>query len=708
MSTSLSFSICILSLFLGQVQSPPAGNTLTSPLIAEITADHPLFLFTCKIQPADIGKVKAQWDSLDSLLKPFSVLWLEFEPDVIHDPGKLEDILGSIFQEFKCPFVLKITNIMDQETRLEHKEIETLLARFPNMLGISIHDFTANLYISKSREVIPDYSYVSWLSRMIQILASYGRFLYWGMDSVEWARFLSHPSAEPLFNTMREYPDYVISAYRYNGDNSVIGVGEMLGLYMTSVVNRWGIVCSPSWYHENFLIEPCLFGKPPEGAISISSPLYRAMLLNGVMGGAVVYAFEDENALWTGKENVHWEKAIKPTLDELISLNPIPQKNLIQQRVNTGFQLYPVSNPFEFHKNLKEIDPQRDEGKMLQVVYNVSSPGKLPILIPENGNSYVIPILSSFLTNEQVSMFTNIVGYSPTHPEWTWSQVLTDTSKSVGEGTAFITNVGKWVFVFNSTEYEIIPQTYQLVNLPAPVRKFSANRVEDGVVLKWPFREGDIFYQVYRRLPPETSFQLLARGLDSREWKDTSALPQQTVAYSITALTSEQEPLSGTVNFGDYLMFSTVESRIVEETVLAPETFYAESVPILLPTEIVGEKTGCKDPAEGLESTQKEQVNIIIKTMELLESAIIGKNIDSLVNLFDPNYKDSLGRGIDYLRAGLELFFSQCDYPKVIWQVRRWLFETTADNQTQIKMTMFFKIRGYKLSDSLGDRKSVV
>jgi hypothetical protein len=156
------------------------------------------------------------------------------------------------------------------------------------------------------------------------------------------------------------------------------------------------------------------------------------------------------------------------------------------------------------------------------------------------------------------------------------------------------------------------------------------------------------------------------------------------------------------VNFGDYLMFSTVESRIVEETVLAPETFYAESVPILLPTEIVGEKTGCKDPAEGLESTQKEQVNIIIKTMELLESAIIGKNIDSLVNLFDPNYKDSLGRGIDYLRAGLELFFSQCDYPKVIWQVRRWLFETTADNQTQIKMTMFFKIRGYKLSDSLG------
>lgn len=702
MFTSLSFSICILSLFLGQVQSPDEGNTLTSPLIAEITVDHPLFLFTCKIQTADIGKVKVQWDSLDSSLKPFSALWLEFEPDVIHDPGELEDILGSIFQEFKCPFVLKIPDIMDKEVRLEHKEIENLFSRFPNMLGISIHDFTMNLYISNSREVIPDYSYISWLSQMIQILASYGRFLYWCMDSVDWARLLSHPFAEPLFNTMKNYPDYVVPAYRYNGDDSIIGVGEMLGLYMTNVVNRWGIVCSPTWYHENFLVEPCLFGKPPDGAISISSPLYRVMVLNGVIGGAVVYAFEDENALWMGKENIHWDKTIKPTLNELISINPIPQKNLIQQRINTGFRLYSSPNPLEFHKNLKEIDPQRDEGKMVQVIYNVSSPGKLPILIPENGNSYIIPILPSFLTNEQVSMFTNIVGYSPTHPEWTWSQVLSDTSKTMGEGTAFITNVGKWVFVFNSNEYEIVPQTYQLLNLPAPVRKFSANRVEDGVVLKWPFREGDISYQVYRRLPPDTSFQLVARGLDGREWKDTTALPQQTVAYSITALTSEQEPLSGTVNFGDYLMYNTVESRIVEETVLAPETFYAESVPILIPTEIIGERTGCKDTTEELEATQKEQAKAILKTMELFESSIIGKNIDSVINLFDPNYKDSSGRGVDYFRAGFELFFSQCDYPKVMWQVRRWLFETTAENQTQVKMTMFFKIRGYGLSDSLG------
>ncbi|MGC9053028.1 MAG: hypothetical protein ACP5KS_04000 [Candidatus Hydrogenedens sp.] len=706
MFTTISFSICIITLFYTQIQVAP-GSSLTTPLIAEITADHPLFLFTCNVQSTDEEKVKNQWDSLDNNLKPFSALWIDLGANTIIDPGKTEDLLTTIFQDFKCPFVLKIPQIMNKETCPEYQELESLFTRFPNMLGVSIHDFTLNMYPSQKYGITPDYAHVLWVSKLIQVLASYGRFLYWCMDSIEWAYFFTNPVGEPLFNIVKKYADYVIPSYRYNGDFSVIGLGEMLGLYTSNVVNRFGIVCNSSWYHESFIIEPCLLGKSPEGAISIHSPIYRAMILNGVLAGSVVYAIEDENALWGRKEQIHWDRAIQPTLRELITLNSIPPKNLVLQRVNTGLQLFPSTNPFDFQQNLKEIDPQRNEGKMIQIIYGDASHGKLPVIVPDNGSSYIIPILPSFLTKEETSFLPNIVGYRPSHPEWTWTQVLSNTSQPVGEGTAFITNIGKTIFVFNSNEYENTQQTFQITHLPAPVRKFSANRSAEGVVIKWPFREGDISYQVYRRFPPETSFQLLARGLDSREWKDTSVLPQQTVAYSITALTSEQEPFSGTANYGDYFIFSSVESRIVEEVVLAPETFVAESVPIIQSTNLLGGQATCKDPSDELELAQKEQVNVIKKAMELLESAFIGRNVDSIVNLFAPSYKDTSGRGVDYIRAGLELFLHQCQYPKIIWQVRRWLFITTPENQTQVKMALFLRMKGYKISDSMGIKGNI-
>ncbi len=344
---------------------------------------------------------------------------------------------------------------------------------------------------------------------------------------------------------------------------------------------------------------------------------------------------------------------------------------------------------------------------MIQIIYGDTFNGKLPLLVPEKGNSYIIPILPSFLTKEETNLLPNIVGYRASHPEWTWSQVLSNTSQSIGEGTAFIQSIGKNIFVFNSNEYEYNQQTFQIVNLPAPIRKFSANRSADGVVLKWQFREGDISYQVYRRIPPESSFQLLARGLDTREWKDTSVLPQQTVAYSITALTSEQEPLSGTVNCGEYLIFSSVESRIVEEVVLAPETFVAESVPIIQPFGLITQQTQCNNPDEGLEIAQKEQANQIRKMMEMFESAVIGRNVESIINLFDVSCKDSAERGVDYIRGIMELFLSQCQYPKMFWQIRRWLFLTTPENHTQVKMAVFLRIKGHKISDSLGIKGNI-
>jgi hypothetical protein len=177
-----------------------------------------------------------------------------------------------------------------------------------------------------------------------------------------------------------------------------------------------------------------------------------------------------------------------------------------------------------------------------------------------------------------------IVGYKPVHPEWTWTDVIAKVSQQIGEGSAFITEVGKYLFVFNSSEHQIQRQSYK-VTLPLSVRKFTASRVEGGIQLSWGFREGDVSYQIYRKYQPDAEYELVARGIEAHQWKDTTLEPSRAVSYSITALTTEQEVLEGFVNPVEYKVFSLVESRFAEEVMLLPEMNFAESVPIIKTTQ---------------------------------------------------------------------------------------------------------------------------
>ncbi len=694
--------ILTLTLVLSQVEDVQTKI----PLITEVSINHPLFIFACKLENVDPGYVKEkisnQWSTLREELKPYSALQIIFSDPTFQDIGKIEDSFTSIFGEVKVPIILRLCVRVKKDFLPEAQELSALFARLPNLIGLCISDFSLNLYPSESGLVYPEFYQLDWLCSLVKVVSRYGRFVYLPMNSFELVRVLSHPKGEELLDLIKANSEYVIAGYSFDGDFAPIGIGALLGLYLGGYVNRIGIECGVDWYHRSYLVSPCVLGKAPPGSISIYTPFYRGMLLLGVLGGATTYLIPDEECLWGGKENIHWIRTIEKTLLQIVNLGLIPSKEMIQRRVSAGYRCFPAGTPQDFWKLGEILFPQFGLGAMAESVYFAKEGKKLPEIIPETGSNYILPLFPYKYSPEDSEMY--IVGYQPTHPEWTWSNVLERISRTLGEGTAFIAEVGKYLFVFNTSEYQIQKQSYKIA-LPSPVRKFVATRVGDGIQLSWGFREGDISYQVYRKSPTESEYKLMVRGIESREWKDTSLDMAQPVSYSVTALTTEQEIVEGFVNPGEYLVFSLIESRIAEEVVLLPEMNFAESVPITESPQ--GENLICPDPINFLAPEEQEMAQSINNSLLMLESAIMRRDIDAVCGIFSEDYKDPLSSGVGYIKCALQTFFNVVPSPKVLYQVRNFNFQRDENGNIIVNTQVFLRVLGYKVSDELGIKSGI-
>ncbi|MCX8064935.1 MAG: hypothetical protein N3G21_07155 [Candidatus Hydrogenedentes bacterium] len=646
-----------------------------------------------------------QWNSLKDKLKPYSALQITFLGEFLQDLGKVEDFLTNIFAQNKIPCVLRIDLGLSREFLPEVQEVSALFARFSNLLGVTISNFSLNLYPSSDRTIYPDFYQVDWVSSLISTASKYGRFVFLSMSSVELVRLLSHPKAEELLKVLKNNLEYVIPGYSFDGYFSPIGLGSILGFYLGEYVNRIGVECGSHWYNQSYLVRPCIIGKVPPGSRSIYTPLYRVMILEGVLVGATVYLFPDEESLWVGKDTFQWNQAIEPTLTQVTNLGLIPSKEIIQKRVKIGYKCFPAGSAQEFWKLGETLFPQFGSGMMVKVIYGSKESHKLPDVVPEIGYNYILPLFPySALAGENIDI--EFVGYQPNFPEWNWSYVSEKAFRSVGEGSAFITSIGKYLFVFNSSEHQFQLQSYKIV-LPSPVRRFTASRFEGNKIqLKWTFREGDVSYQVYRRYPPSENYELLSRGIENPQWEDTLSDISRSVGYSVTALTTETEVLEDVVGPGEYEVFSLVESRIAEEVVMLPEMNFAESVPIIKHPEEVD--LACPDPVTSLGSTEEQEIaREIERLLSAMETAIVRKDVDAICALFSQDYKDSMSSGIGHIKYMLVSFFNLVPYPKFLYQIRNFNFEKSESGDTVVRTQIFMKVVGFRISDSLGIKSAI-
>ena len=395
----------------------------------------------------------------------------------------------------------------------------------------------------------------------------------------------------------------------------------------------------------------------------------------------------------------------------------IARRDFAAKRATVGLQLASAATPLDFAANLREIDGVCNAGLLIQGVYGMERPAQVPELIPNRGDRYWVPILPAHAAPGALSGFAEVVRAGQFSTAAQWDEALSRRYPPEPGNAAFVTRIGRGVFVMNTRENVVEPQAFTLPDLPAPVRAITARREGAGVTVAWPFRESDVSYNVWRRVPPETHFTLVAKGLDQRQFTDAPPLNAESVAYSVTALTGEKEPLSGTVGYGESLVFSTVEGRIAEEAQVTPVLAQAQSTalpgfgdeaarihPPLPPLHDAQGGAATWWPFYGgLDDSQRAVAQEVVARIEAMDTAFAAADLEGVMAVYAPAYDDAQKWDTGYVRRAWQWFFEHCRGPRMHRQIRRWDFSGYG-SEGMVSVLLYCRFTGAPLSDAGGYR----
>jgi hypothetical protein len=693
--------------------SAAGGDALAAypALTTEISAEHPLLLFHAD-DPADsdldlyIAHVREAWETLPQDLWPYAALVVNVPGDQLDTRHAAHRALLAACQESGIPVVITIAD-GDPASLYPHQRLEALLMDYTCVRGAAAGGLAFNRYDpALASGALGPSAQTRWIIDCLDTLARYGRFLWMPAQELAWARIMANVQEKPLYDAFVRYAGYVAPGAAVRGQHVLPQISTLLGLWLEGGAAQWGVAPDSRWYDDARFNGTGQFGGTGQLGSSSStgarmpSALYRAMILNGAMAGAAVYAFPVEQDLWFGHTPDRWNDAIYPTLRELLRLGLIARRDFVQARAPLAFQLAPAATPSAFHANLRHIDGVLDEGILLEAAYSLERPGQVPELILNRGDHFWIPFVSPHAAPETLAAFTQVVGADGPGDVQAWRELLRPHAQAAGEGAAFITRVGRGLFIMNSRENVLDPQTFRVEQVPTPVRGLEARREGEAVLLSWPFREEDLSYKVYRRTLPETTYQLLANLFDERAHAD-SPPPGATVAYAVTALTNEHETLEGTVSHGEYLALSTVESRIGEEVILTPVQTYGDAQLVPLTQAAQAAYVPWWPMLDGLEGEQRAVAEAIARRFEDLETALAAEDLDALSEIYAGTYEDPTEWGPEYVRRAWQALFERCDFPRLHRQIRRWDF-SDYDSGGIVRALMYLRVTAVAISDESG------
>ncbi len=702
MNRTLSISIVIAVAWAVAGEAPAAPFP---PLATEINADHPLFLFQVTgvetADPAAYAQAVTQvWGQMPLRLRPFATLQIDvWGPDPAARHERYRTALA-VLQQANIPVVARVADA-DPARIYPMELIEALLAEFGCVKGLQANGLSFNEYVTFGGGVefaLPPTA--RWVMAASELCARYGRFLCVQAAPLDWVRMTSNPAYRPLYDKLRECRGYVIPALLYRGQQTIAGTSALMGLWLEDAVAQWGVAPLTQWYQDANFQQPGVFG-PASDPNAMPPALYRAMICNGAMTGASVYVFSPGGDLWFGDRKRYWDQAIYPALMQLVDGGLIARKDFVQKKVRVAYQMTSAKTPQEFHAILRDVDGVFDQGLLLHGAYGMERPGQVPELIPNNGRHYWTPVLSAFAPPEAWNGYAQVVKTGQFSTSQDWTRLLDQQYLPDGTGTAFITRVGRAVFILNTRENIYEAQPFSVADMPAPVRGLEAKRDAAGVVLTWPFREGDVAYRVYRRVLPETMFSLTGKDLDAPTWTDADADPTASLVYAVTALTDSKEIYEGTVNYGDCLALSAVESRIAEEAVITPALSYGKGAPVAPSSTMPVNDKPWWPTFDGVPETHMPIANAIVKRLEEFGDAFARKDLESIANLYASDYEDIDGWRHQYVRRAYQWFFDRYSAPNMARQIRHWDF-SAYEAGGAVKVLLYCRLSGVAVSDPAG------
>ncbi|WP_394707875.1 glycoside hydrolase family 98 domain-containing protein [Roseovarius pacificus] len=671
-------------------------------LSTEISAEHPLLLFHAD-DPAGgdlalyTAHVREAWDTLPEDLRPYAAMVINAPGQ---DPGARQTAYRTLltaFQELGLPVVITIAD-GNPAHYFPRDLLEELLTGFTCVRGAAASGLYFNRYDpALAQGALRPSAQSRWLADTMDTLAHYGRFIWIPTEELAWARVMANVQEKPLYDALVHCAGYVVPGAAVRGQHVIPQVSSLLGLWLEGAAAQWGLAPDSRWYNDAHFDGIGKFGGADTSA-RMPSALYRAMVLTGAMTGASVYAFPEENDLWFGRAPDRWNDAIYPTLREVLRLGLIARRDFVQTRVPLAFQLSPATTPAEFHRNLRHIDGVLDQGTLIEVAYGMERPGQVPELIPNRGEYFWVPFVSPYASPEFLAAFARVEGPGGPADAQAWRELLSAHAQPAGEGTAFITRVGRGLFIMNSRENVLDPQTFRVDGVPKPVQGLEVRREGATVALTWPFREGDLSYKVYRRTLPATAYELAANLFDERAFIDTPPT-DATVAYAVTALTNEQETIEGALSYGEYLALSTVECRIGTEVILSPVQVFGDAQEVALTQSSQPAYTPWWPTLDGLEGEHRQVAEAVARRIEQLESALAAKDLNAVSEIYSGAYEDPAEWGPAYVRRAWQALFECCGFIRMHRQVRRWDF-SDYESEGIVRALLYLRVTAVAIGDA--------
>lgn len=685
-----------------------AGAVAYPPLSTEISSTHPLFIFSVHVDP-DLppeslsAAVSLIWERVPGDLRPYSALRFDAGNGGTATRVAQYQTAMETLQPLGIPFVLTLRT-EDARERMSPQQLESLLSAHTNIRGIDLTGFKFDAYPRPDESPLATTQDCLWLTDLAHVAAQYGRYTHMAMDGMHWARAMSNVTAAPFYLKLRECRDYVIPSAWQRGYDTIPAQAATMGLWLEAAATFWGVASDARWYEDAPFLSPGHYGRTNEPN-RMPGALYRAMILNGAMAGANVFAFQPAGDLWGAPETSPLEQHIFPVLQQMLLLSLLPDAAMVLEHAPLAYQLAPAATPVDFQASLRDWSTVLDLGLLARVAYAPVQAGAVPELVPNRKGSFWIPILSTHATEEARSRFQTVLESNPKTTEDDWRGLLSTHMPLENTGGPFLNEVGRGLFVLNTRENFLERQPFEVASLPAPIRGATATRSDAGVVLNWPFREGDISFSVYRKLASESRYRRIQNGLLERTFTDTTAPATEIVSYSITALTNEDEPFSGEVGFGEFRAWSRVESRMEEEIVLSPVLTEATSAAPAAPEEIV-EPAPAQQAAEGetgeaAAPENKSTHQDILAALSTLRAAFEEQDLDTLMAVYSDGYEDPEGWGGQYVQRAYQWFFERYHAQRMLYQVRDWDFESFASAGT-VNVQLFVEMSATAVSDVTG------
>ncbi|MBM3289129.1 MAG: hypothetical protein FJY92_03170 [Candidatus Hydrogenedentes bacterium] len=646
-------------------------------------------------------RVVETWMALPDTLKPYSAMRVSADaPDAAARQVRFQGILAALQAE-NVP-VVAVIGEADPRSLHPPDLVDRLLYDFTCVRGVWVSDLSFNDYYAfGGGDALGAPPQVRWLTASIDTAARYGRHLFLRLGAHAWPHALSNAWCRPLIEKMRANADYVVPVAGLDGDDTIAQQGMMMGLWLDGAAAQWGVEASPRWFTSARFVEPGVYGVAPKDS-AMPPAFYRAMVLNGAMGGATVYAFDTPGDLWAGERRQAWDTAIAPTLREAIDLALVSRKDFVEKKAQVAYQLGVANTPADMRANLRDIDGVYGEGLMIRGAYGMERPGQVSELVPNTGAHFWVPIFSAFANPKG---FAQVVRPNTLNSVGEWTQLLDRYLVPDGAGPAFVTQIGLRAFVLHSREDRYEAQAFRLPGLPAPVRGIKATRQDTTAAVTWQRREGDIKYRVYKRAYPDGAFEIAADNLEQRSWADPAVDPQQSIAYSVTAITQEKEVYEGTVNYGDYLAFSLAHSRIAEEAVITPLVMSADSQPIAKQDTRPAAQEWWPN-AHGVPEENKPAAFEIAAAIEQWDAAFGKEDLAGVVNIYAPGYRDPQNWGGEYVARAYQWLFERYDRCLMARQIREWDFSTIATTG-KVRVLLYCRFAGTAISDTSGRAASI-